>query len=608
MAASDRSGASSRVEIVGGLGSLALPAELRACRASSPRVEAPRRGAGRPTGCPRADTAFTRRPYRGGVRVLLAVSRASLLVAARRRRRRRRRRSGRIGLRRARDVGRHLRQRGLRGSPRRPRAHRRARVKTVWVETANYGARADVVQPVRLGRFVEALHARGVRVVAWYLPGHVKPGLDLRRARAMLSFRTPRGGAFDGIALNIEGTQLRERRAPLEAGGGDLTARVRAAAGDIPLAIVPFNPRGLERRPSTLAALPVGRARAERGRVRADDLHGRRVHGLRRDVRLRRRARSASCARTAGDPDVAIHVAGGVADRLGREELEGFAAAVADDGRTIGVSLYDWGRPRRRARGAPSRRLRRYEARPRAAGRASRAGARGCTFTSASTGMKFVSPDQRGTTWRWTWSAMPAPATRPRFQPRLKPSGPVDAVERVDAGDREAVELERLLVRELRRASPTCRAARPAGAPRSTGTCSGSRSRSRRGARGATRPPAARRRLGAEDAARELVRLLDVLEPPGRPERLRHAPFYQRLRGWPHASYTRRGMAWWAKVLGLAARGPAARRARDRHLRERIWCQVGHRRRDRRRVRWASLLRLVDDRKDSASRSGLEDI
>jgi hypothetical protein len=42
------------------------------------------------------------------------------------------------------------------------------------------------------------------------------------------------------------------------------------------------------------------------------------------------------------DPDVAIHVVGGVADRLGPEELAGFAAAVSDDGATSGVSLYDW--------------------------------------------------------------------------------------------------------------------------------------------------------------------------------------------------------------------------------------------------------------------------
>jgi hypothetical protein len=43
-----------------------------------------------------------------------------------------------------------------------------------------------------------------------------------------------------------------------------------------------------------------------------------------------------------GNPDVPIHVAGGVANRLGPEELAGFVAAVEDDDGTIGVSLYDW--------------------------------------------------------------------------------------------------------------------------------------------------------------------------------------------------------------------------------------------------------------------------
>ena len=80
-------------------------------------------------------------------------------------------------------------------------------VKTVWVETSNDGAKVDVVDPVRLGRLVDALHARGVRVVAWYLPGHVKPVLDLRRALAMLSFSTSTGGSFDGVALDIESTK-----------------------------------------------------------------------------------------------------------------------------------------------------------------------------------------------------------------------------------------------------------------------------------------------------------------------------------------------------------------------------------------------------------------
>ena len=213
------------------------------------------------------------------------------------------------------------------------------RIKTVWVETANYGASVDVVDAVRLGRFVDALHARGIRAVAWYLPGHVKPALDTRRALAMLSFRTPRGGEFDGIALNIESTRLRNvglrtRRAVT------LTREVREASGDVPLAIVPFNPRGLERRPSTWPGFPWAEL-AESSDAFAPMVYtGGAYTGF--DATYGYVTRALRLLRAQAGSDAQIHVAGGVANRLGREELEGFVAAVADDGGTIGVSLYDW--------------------------------------------------------------------------------------------------------------------------------------------------------------------------------------------------------------------------------------------------------------------------
>ena len=214
------------------------------------------------------------------------------------------------------------------------------RVKTVWVETANYGASVDVVNPVRLGRLVDALHARGIRTVAWYLPGHVKTALDTRRALAMLTFRTPEGGAFDAVALNIESTKLRNtalrtRRAVA------LTRELREAAGDTPLAIVPFNPRGLERRPSTWPGFPWAEL-AESADAFAPMIYtGGAYKGFDATYGYVTRALRLLRANT-GQPDVPIHVAGGVADRLGSEELAGFAAAISDDGSTIGVSLYDW--------------------------------------------------------------------------------------------------------------------------------------------------------------------------------------------------------------------------------------------------------------------------
>jgi hypothetical protein len=213
-------------------------------------------------------------------------------------------------------------------------------VKTVWVETANYGASVDIVKPLQLGRFVDALHASGVRVVAWYLPGHVKVALDDRRALAMLEFRTQTGGEFDGVALDIESTKLRDaslrsRRAVA------LTKRLRAAAGDVPLAIIPFNPRGLERRPSTWPRFPWAELAANADAFAPMVYTGGAFKGF--DATYGYVTRALRLLRTqTGQPDVQIHVAGGVADRRGPDELAGFTAAVVDDGGTIGVSLYDW--------------------------------------------------------------------------------------------------------------------------------------------------------------------------------------------------------------------------------------------------------------------------
>ena len=213
-------------------------------------------------------------------------------------------------------------------------------VRTVWVETANDGAAVDVVNPTQLGRLVDALHARGVRVVAWYLPGHVKPALDLRRSLAMLAFRSPEGDSFDGIALDIESTKVRNV-ALRSSRAVALTRQLRQAAGETALAVIPFNPRGLERRPATWPRFPWTQLAASTDAFVPMVYTGGAMKGFDATYGYVTRALRLLRAQT-GDPDVQIHVAGGVADRLGPDELAGFVAAVGDDGGTIGVSLYDW--------------------------------------------------------------------------------------------------------------------------------------------------------------------------------------------------------------------------------------------------------------------------
>ncbi len=230
---------------------------------------------------------------------------------------------------------------GLYAAPERTAQRMAARgVDTAWVETANYGAATDVVRATQLGRLVDALHARGIRVVAWYLPGHVNQARDVRRSLAMLSFRTATGGAFDGVALDIEATKvrnvaLRTRRAVA------LARRLRQEAGGTPLAIVPFNPRGLEKRPATWPGFPWAELAEVADAFAPMAYTGGSLRGFDATYGYVTRALRLLRVRT-GRPDVAIHVAGGVANRMGPEELAGFAAAVEDDGGTIGVSLYDW--------------------------------------------------------------------------------------------------------------------------------------------------------------------------------------------------------------------------------------------------------------------------
>jgi hypothetical protein len=129
--------------------------------------------------------------------------------------------------------------------------------------------------------------------------------------------------------------RLRSRRAVA------LARRLDEEAGETPLAIIPFNPRGLERWPTTWPRFPWAEL-AEVADAFAPMVYtGGALTGFDATYGYVTRALRLLRVET-GNPEVPIHVVGGVADRLGPEELAGFAAAVTDDGSTIGVSLYDW--------------------------------------------------------------------------------------------------------------------------------------------------------------------------------------------------------------------------------------------------------------------------
>jgi hypothetical protein len=211
-------------------------------------------------------------------------------------------------------------------------------VRTVYVETANDRSTVDVVNPKQLGQFVDELQKRGVRAVAWYLPGFVQPAVDVRRTRAMLSFRTPKGGQFDGVSLDIESLRLKSsglRTKRLLA----LSRILRAEAGETPIAAITYPARGFERHPTWWPGFPWQELTRLVDAWIPMTYTGGGFRGY--DATYGYVARSLRLLRAAVGPDIPIHAAGGVANRMSAEELKAFVDAVTDEGTVSGWSLYD---------------------------------------------------------------------------------------------------------------------------------------------------------------------------------------------------------------------------------------------------------------------------
>lgn len=213
-------------------------------------------------------------------------------------------------------------------------------VRTIFLETANFKQSRDIVRPDRISRFLDAARARGIAVVAWYLPGFAAGGRDLRRSLAAIRFRSAGGAGFDAFALDIEWSgvrpvSLRNRRAM------DLSRRLRAEVGpDYALGAIIPNPRGMELRRDYWQPFPY----ADLAGVY--DVFVPMVYSTYRGdgaaIVRREVTRSMEILRTAtGRPDVPVHMIGGLGDELSGAEARAFARAVAATG-PVGWSLYDF--------------------------------------------------------------------------------------------------------------------------------------------------------------------------------------------------------------------------------------------------------------------------
>jgi hypothetical protein len=213
-------------------------------------------------------------------------------------------------------------------------------VRTLYLETGNYRQKTDLVRPAALARFIDAAHAAGIRVVAWYLPSFASPARDLRRSLAAIRFRTAAGGRFDSFALDIEAsvvTPASVRNTRLLR----LSAQIRAAVGPryslgaiIPSAV------GIRLHPTYWPGFPY------RELARIYDVfvpmayftyHATEPAAVREYLS---ESITVIRART-GNPAVPIHLIGGLSEDTGRAQARAFVQAVGDCA-PVGYSLYEF--------------------------------------------------------------------------------------------------------------------------------------------------------------------------------------------------------------------------------------------------------------------------
>lgn len=214
-------------------------------------------------------------------------------------------------------------------------------IRTIYIETANFTnpRTASIAFPVGTAALIDAAHANGIKVVAWYLPGFKDLKRDLRRSLDAIRFTTVAGGHFDSFALDIESTVVRST-SPRNRRAEILSSRIRRAVGkQYPLgAIVPDQRSTSTSLPSLWPRFPYRRLRkyydvflpmaysSFRGKG-TSFVYGYTTANV-QYVRL-----------MTGDPTLPVHVIGGIADKLRSGEDAAVVRAAREQG-ALGVSFY----------------------------------------------------------------------------------------------------------------------------------------------------------------------------------------------------------------------------------------------------------------------------
>jgi hypothetical protein len=208
---------------------------------------------------------------------------------------------------------------------------------SIFVQSARHDSPKPIHDPERLAALIEAAHDHGLKVMVWYLPGFTNPAKDLRRSKIAINFTTPRGDRPDAFGLDIEveaNPDIAQRTERLLTLSKELW---EWAGADYPLAAIVLPPKQLELRKDSWPDFPYAELTSyydvfvpmSYSSFRGTDAQTTRVWNL-QNINLTREH--------AGDPQLPIHLAGGIADNL--PNVDAFVQA-AEQGNVLGAGLYD---------------------------------------------------------------------------------------------------------------------------------------------------------------------------------------------------------------------------------------------------------------------------
>jgi hypothetical protein len=223
-------------------------------------------------------------------------------------------------------------------------------VKTLYVQTARWNkpskdASERFADPAILERWLNAAHANGMKAVGWYLPAYDDVTRDLLRTRAIATYRTSSGQAFDALGIDIEYRAQVSSLSVWNAAVAEHARKVRAAVGRAyPIAAIVPAPLQMEVAPEHWVGFP-WTSLADTSDIfmpmtywsfRNDcpENPDHCAYGYTKGSVDKIRALT-------GKPHVPVHVIGGVADAISTEDVNDFVAAAAKAG-VYGGSLYDY--------------------------------------------------------------------------------------------------------------------------------------------------------------------------------------------------------------------------------------------------------------------------